>query len=262
MLLLLLLLSTSLQARASFCQRSFTTAASLTAMCSDPTSPLSPTYWAELEFPARPAASQLNPVTVTSLRRQDLNTGVWAQLDPQTDLAAPAAAVGPPVMCSGVSLSAAAAAAAGAGAAAGAAAAAAEALLNQATGWSLPTGCCVLAAMSGSLRHVTYPSAKLMSKALIKEFYRRHKPAALGMLLLLLLLPLRHQQVVVETHFLMRTSTDAETGALQLAAVQLSLVIADVAMPAAGPLVVNTGFSVTWANASVAASMLQVCGWP
>lgn len=57
---------------------------------------------------------------------------------------------------------------------------------------------------------------------------------------------------------MMRTSTDTETGALQLAAVQVSLVIADVAMPAAGPLVVNTAFSVSWANASVPDSMVQV----
>lgn len=67
-------------------------------------------------------------------------------------------------------------------------------------------------------------------------------------------------QVVVEAHFLMRAATDPNTRALQLSAVQLSLVIADVAMPAAGPLVVDTAFSVSWANASVPDAMLQVCG--
>lgn len=34
-----------MQARASSCQRTFSTAAALTAACSDATSPLSPTYW-------------------------------------------------------------------------------------------------------------------------------------------------------------------------------------------------------------------------
>lgn len=63
---------------------------------------------------------------------------------------------------------------------------------------------------------------------------------------------------MTEAHFLMRAATDSETGALQVSAVQLSLMLADVAMPAAGPLVVDTSFSVTWANASVSEAMLQV----
>lgn len=66
-------------------------------------------------------------------------------------------------------------------------------------------------------------------------------------------------QVVVEAHFLMRSSTDPDTGALMVSAVQLSLVIADVAMPAAGPLVLDTAFSVQWANATVPDAALQVC---
>jgi hypothetical protein len=65
-------------------------------------------------------------------------------------------------------------------------------------------------------------------------------------------------QAVVEAHFLMRAATDAETGALQVSAVQLSLVLANLAMPAAGPLVVDTSVSVTWANATVPEAMLQV----
>jgi hypothetical protein len=65
-------------------------------------------------------------------------------------------------------------------------------------------------------------------------------------------------QAVVEAHFLMRAATDAETGALQVSAVQLSLVLANLAMPAAGPLVVDTSISVTWANATVPEAMLQV----
>jgi hypothetical protein len=65
--------------------------------------------------------------------------------------------------------------------------------------------------------------------------------------------------VVVEAHFLMRSSTDPDTGALMVSAMQLSLVIADVAMPAAGPLVLDTAFSVQWANATVPDAALQVC---
>lgn len=91
-----------LQAQASNCQRTFSTAAALTATCSDATSPLSPTYWAGLEFPPKPSATQLSPATVKALARRDLETGAWAQLDPQTDVQAPTAAVGPPVTCSGV----------------------------------------------------------------------------------------------------------------------------------------------------------------
>lgn len=91
-----------LQAQASTCQRTFSTAAALTATCSDATSPLSPTYWAGLEFPPKPSATQLSPATVKALARQDLETGAWAQLDPQADLQAPVAAVGRPVTCSGV----------------------------------------------------------------------------------------------------------------------------------------------------------------
>jgi PleD family two-component response regulator len=68
-------------------------------------------------------------------------------------------------------------------------------------------------------------------------------------------------QVVVEAHFLMRAATDPDTGALQVSAVQLSLVLADVSMPAAGPLVVDTAFSVTWANATVPEAALQVRGF-
>lgn len=67
-----------------------------------------------------------------------------------------------------------------------------------------------------------------------------------------------HAQVVVGAHFVMRAATDPSSGALTLSAVQLSLVIADVAMPAAGPLVVDTAFSVEWANASVPDVALQV----
>lgn len=67
-------------------------------------------------------------------------------------------------------------------------------------------------------------------------------------------------QVVVEAHFLMRAATDPDTGALQVSAVQLSLVLADVSMPTAGPLVVDTSFSVTWANATVPEAALQVTG--
>jgi hypothetical protein len=65
-------------------------------------------------------------------------------------------------------------------------------------------------------------------------------------------------QVVIEAHFLMRASTDIDTGSLQVPAVQLSLVIADVAMPAAGSLVLDTAFSVSWANATTPAAALQV----
>lgn len=65
-------------------------------------------------------------------------------------------------------------------------------------------------------------------------------------------------QVVVEAHFLMRAATHPETGALQVSAVQLSLVLADLSMPTAGPLVVDTAFSVTWANATVPEAALQV----
>ena len=67
-----------------------------------------------------------------------------------------------------------------------------------------------------------------------------------------------HAQVVVGAHFVMRAATDPSSGALTLSAVQLSLVIADVAMPAAGPLVVDTAFSVEWANTSVPDAALQV----
>jgi hypothetical protein len=95
---------TCLQARASTCQRTFPTAAALTAMCNDPISPLSPTYWAGLEFPPRPGSTQTNLVTITSLDRHDLATGVWTALDPATDLQDPTSpAGGPPVVCSGVS---------------------------------------------------------------------------------------------------------------------------------------------------------------
>lgn len=66
-------------------------------------------------------------------------------------------------------------------------------------------------------------------------------------------------QVVVEAHFMMRTSTDADTGGHTLASVQLDLVLGDVFMPAAGPLVVNTAFSVNWADAAVPDAVLQVC---
>lgn len=74
----------------------------------------------------------------------------------------------------------------------------------------------------------------------------------------LLLNPPTNKQVVTEAHFLMRAATDLETGALQVSGVQVSLVVADVVMPAAGPLVVDTAFSVSWANASVPDSLLQV----
>jgi hypothetical protein len=40
--------------------------------------------------------------------------------------------------------------------------------------------------------------------------------------------------------------------------VQLSLVIADMAMPAAGPIVLDTAFSVQWANATVPDAALRV----
>jgi hypothetical protein len=92
-----------LQARTASCQRTFSTAAALAAMCNDATSPLSATYWSGLEFPPRPGAQQTNPVTVTSLARRDLATGAWTALDPAADLQDPTAAAGPPVACAGVS---------------------------------------------------------------------------------------------------------------------------------------------------------------
>lgn len=63
------------QVPASTCQRTFSTAAALTAMCSDTTSPLSPTYWAGLAFPAKPAATTTTPVSLKSLANHQLDTG-------------------------------------------------------------------------------------------------------------------------------------------------------------------------------------------
>lgn len=65
--------------------------------------------------------------------------------------------------------------------------------------------------------------------------------------------------MVVAAHFLLRSAADPESGALSLASAQLTLVVADVAMPAAGPLVVATAFSVNWADVYVPDGALQVC---
>jgi hypothetical protein len=66
------------QVPASTCQRTFSTAAELTAMCNDATSPLSPTYWAGLAFPAKPAATTTTPVSLKSLANHQLDTGMGA----------------------------------------------------------------------------------------------------------------------------------------------------------------------------------------
>jgi hypothetical protein len=69
-------------------------------------------------------------------------------------------------------------------------------------------------------------------------------------------------QVVIGVHFLFQYKPLANAGVgAQISDVSLSLVIADVAMQASGePLVLDTSFSISWANASVPAAALQVSG--
>jgi hypothetical protein len=91
------------QAQSSSCQRTISTAAALTALCNNPNSPLSPTYYSGLQFPATPASSIMRPINLTSLHSLDPATGALTELDPATALVAPGAAAGPPVACRGVS---------------------------------------------------------------------------------------------------------------------------------------------------------------
>lgn len=93
-----------LQAQSSFCQRTISTAAALTALCNDPDSPLSPTYYSGLRFPATPVSATSKAINLTALSRRDPATGALTALDPATAWVAPSAAAGPPVACSGVGL--------------------------------------------------------------------------------------------------------------------------------------------------------------
>jgi hypothetical protein len=71
-------------------------------MCSEASSPLSPTFWAGLRFPPNPAASGLQDVELTSLQRLTVASGVLTPLNAVSDLDAPTPAAGPPAACSGV----------------------------------------------------------------------------------------------------------------------------------------------------------------
>eukprot|EP00775_Hariotina_reticulata_P009895 gene9895-10052_t len=67
--------------------------------------------------------------------------------------------------------------------------------------------------------------------------------------------------VVVGVHFLFqyKPAVSAVGVGAQISDISLSLVIADVVMPASGePLVLDMSFSITWANASVPAAALQL----
>jgi hypothetical protein len=92
-----------MQAQTSSCQRTISTAAALAALCNNPNSPLSPTYYGGLQFPATPASTTLKPINLTSLHIRDPATGALTAVDPATALVAPAAAAGPPAACRGVS---------------------------------------------------------------------------------------------------------------------------------------------------------------
>ncbi|WIA37923.1 hypothetical protein OEZ86_001300 [Tetradesmus obliquus] len=94
----------SLKAQSSSCQRTIRTAAALSALCSNRYSPLSPTYYAGLQFPATPASTTLKAINLTSMQILDPATGALTALDPATALVAPNAANGPPAACTGVVL--------------------------------------------------------------------------------------------------------------------------------------------------------------